>query len=264
MNTGKSGFQFLRGILNSRAAQLLTGPVLVIAAWYLVLQLHLLDSRLLPTPEATFSRLYESIVFGTMLHDIYRTLILVLYGFAIAAILGVPMGIALGSSDKIYVRMEFLIDFFRSLPATAIFPLFMMMFGITDFTKITIAAFSAYLIIIFNVAQGVLNARKTRILAAKSMGASRWRIFCDVIFYETLPQTFVGLRIAISMALVIIVVAEMFIGATDGLGHRIIDAQMGYDLTNMYASILMAGVLGYGLNYLFMLMEKRLIHWAGH
>ena len=70
-------------------------------------------------------------------------------------------------------------------------------------------------------------------LAAKSMGASPLRIFFDVIFFETLSQTFVGVRTGISIALVVIIVAEMFIGATDGLGHRIIDAQISYNLTDM-------------------------------
>jgi NitT/TauT family transport system permease protein len=89
-------------------------------------------------------------------------------------------------------------------------------------------------VIVFNVAYGVMNARQTRILAARSMGASPLRIFKDVIFFETLPQTFVGLRTAVSIALVVIIVAEMFIGAVDGLGHRIIDAQISYQLTDMY------------------------------
>ena len=80
------------------------------------------------------------------------------------------------------------------------------------------------------------------------MGASSLRIFRDVIFFETLPQTFVGLRTAVSLALVVIIVAEMFIGATDGMGHRIIDAQISYSLTDMYGSILIAGAMGYGLN----------------
>jgi NitT/TauT family transport system permease protein len=95
------------------------------------------------------------------------------------------------------------------------------------------------------------------------MGASSLRIFGDVIFFETLPQTFVGLRNAVSIALVVIIVAEMFIGATDGLGHRIIDAQISYELPDMYGSILVAGALGYGLNLILLIMEGRLIHWSG-
>lgn len=105
--------------------------------------------------------------------------------------------------------------------------------------------------------------RREDLLAARSMGASSLRIFRDVIFFETLPQTFVGLRTAVSLALVVIIVAEMFIGATDGMGHRIIDAQISYSLTDMYGSILIAGALGYGLNLVLLFLERSLIHWSG-
>src|SRR6267378_3570962 len=93
-------------------------------------------------------------------------------------------------------------------------------------------------------------------MTSLKMGAGPLRIFKDVIFFETLPQTFVGLRTAVSVALVVIIVAEMFIGAVDGLGHRIIDAQISYQLTDMYGSILVAGAMGYGANLLFLVVEK--------
>jgi ABC-type nitrate/sulfonate/bicarbonate transport system permease component len=95
------------------------------------------------------------------------------------------------------------------------------------------------------------------------MGASRWQIFRDVLIWESLQPTFVGLRSGISMALVIVVVAEMFIGSDNGLGHRIIDAQQVLNVRSMYAAILAAGVLGYLLNILFLLIEKKVVHWSG-
>ena len=139
----------------------------------------------------------------------------------------------------------------------------MLMFGLGEESKVGLAAFAAFLIIVFNVAYGVLNARKTRILAARSMGASTLRIFGDVIFLETLPQTFVGLRAGVSIALVVVVVAEMFIGGVDGMGHRIIEDQYSYNLRDMYGSLLVSGVVGYGLNYMFLLIERYFVHWAG-
>jgi energy-coupling factor transporter ATP-binding protein EcfA2 len=132
-----------------------------------------------------------------------------------------------------------------------------------DKTKIYVASFGAALVIVFNVAYGVMNARKTRILAAKVMGASRWRIMRDVILMESLPQTFIGLRNGVSLALVIVVVAEMFIGSVDGLGHRVFEAQQLLEMPDMYAAIFAAGALGYGLNVLFMVAEKSFVHWSG-
>jgi ABC-type nitrate/sulfonate/bicarbonate transport system permease component len=246
-----------------RLAQVATGPILLFGVWYAAGALGLLNTRLIPPPDATIATTWTALTEGTMLYDLMQTLSRVLSAFAIAAAIGVPVGIVIGANERLYRSLEFLIDFFRSMPATAMFPLFMLIFGLGDQGKIALAAFSAVLIIVFNVAYGVLNARKTRILAARSMGAGRIRIFADVIFLETLPQTFVGLRAGVSLALVVIVVAEMFIGGMDGIGHRIMDDQMSYNLKDMYGALLLSGALGYGLNYAFLLIEKYFVHWAG-
>jgi NitT/TauT family transport system permease protein len=239
------------------------GPLALFAIWYLVHTLGLVTPKLLPSPVRTLQAIYVNALGGGLLADFGRTLARTLHAFAIAAVFGVPLGIIIGANERLYRSIEFLIDFFRSTPATAMFPLFMIIFGLGDFSKIAVAAFAAWLVIVFNVAYGVMNSRQTRILAATVMGASRLRIFKDVMFFECLPQTFVGLRTAVSMALVVIVVAEMFIGSDDGLGKRIIDSQITFDLPQLYGTILVSGVLGYGLNLLFLTLEKRLIHWAG-
>jgi len=186
-----------------------------------------------------------------------------LQAFAIAAIVGVPLGVLLGSNEKAYRSVEFLIDFFRSTPSSALIPLFLLIFGVSDINKVAIAAFGAFLIVIFNSAYGVINARKQRVMAAKVMGASRWRIFKDVLLWESLQPSFVGLRSAVSMALVIVIVAEMFIGSENGLGHAIIDAQQVLNVKTMYAAILSAGALGYALNIVFLMLERRIVHWSG-
>ena len=95
------------------------------------------------------------------------------------------------------------------------------------------------------------------------MGASRLRVLFDVMLLESLPQTFVGLRNGVSLALVIIVVAEMFIGSQDGLGHSVFEAQQLFEMPRMYAAIFAAGALGYGLNLLFLVIERRFVHWSG-
>ena len=110
--------------------------------------------------------------------------------------IGVPLGVLLGSNEKAYRSVEFLVDFFRSTPSSALIPLFLMIFGVTDMNKIAIAAFAAVLVILFNSAYGVINARKQRVMAARVMGASRWQIFKDVLIWESLQPTFVGLRSA--------------------------------------------------------------------
>jgi ABC-type nitrate/sulfonate/bicarbonate transport system permease component len=246
-----------------RTLELAVGPALLIAVWWIAFKGNLVNKDLLPSPIDTLRDTAMIIWSGKMTTDFTHTFSRVAYSVLIAVVAGVPIGIVLGAKAAIYRSVEFLIDFFRSTPATALFPLFLLLFGLGDLAKIAVASFAAWLVIVFNVAYGVMNARQTRILAAHSMGASSLRIFKDVIFFETLPQTFVGLRTAVSLALVVIIVAEMFIGATDGIGHRIIDAQISYSLTDMYGSILIAGAMGYGLNLALLLTERSLVHWSG-
>jgi ABC-type nitrate/sulfonate/bicarbonate transport system permease component len=238
------------------------GVVGLIALWWLAVWAKVVDPVLLPSPADTFRAMWKG--FGGQLgHDFLITVERTALATLIAAVIAIPLGIVLGASLPVYRSVEFVIDFFRSTPASALFPLFLVLFGVGDRTKISVAAFGAALVILFNVAYGVMNARKTRLLAAKAMGASRLRVLLDVMLMESLPQTFVGLRNGVSLALVIVVVAEMFIGSTDGLGQRVFEAQQLFAMPDMYAAIFAAGALGYGLNLLFLLIERRFVHWSG-
>ena len=200
--------------------------------WDLVVRAGLIKVILLPTPWATLGALVTGLAGGPLLLDFGVTVQRTLEAFLIAAVVGVPLGVLLGRNEKAYRSVEFLIDFFRSTPSSALIPLFLLIFGVSDIHKVAIAAFGALLI---------------------------------VLIWESLQPTFVGLRSAVSMALVIVIVivAEMFIGSDNGLGHRIIDAQQVLNVKSMYAAILAAGALGYGLNLLFLIAERRIVHWSG-
>lgn len=239
------------------------GPLALFILWDLVVRLGFIKPILLPPPGATVLTLVTGLAGGPLLLDFAVTVWRTVQAFLIAAVIGVPLGVLLGSNERAYRSVEFLIDFFRSTPSSALIPLFLLIFGVSDVNKVAIAAFGAFLIVIFNSAYGVINARKQRVMAARVMGASRWQIFKDVLVWESLQPTFVGLRSAVSMALVIVIVAEMFIGSDNGLGHRIIDAQQVLNVKSMYAAILAAGALGYALNILFLVAERRIVHWSG-
>jgi len=239
------------------------GPIVLFIIWDLVVRTGMVKAILLPAPADAIATLVTGLAGGPLLGDFLVTVKRTLQAFFIAAVVGVPLGIALGSNERAYRSVEFVIDFFRSTPSSALIPLFLLIFGVSDINKVAIAAFGAFLIVIFNSAYGVMNARKMRVMAAKVMGASRWQIFRDVLFWESLQPTFVGLRSAVSMALVIVIVAEMFIGSDVGLGHKIIDAQQVLNVKLMYAAILAAGILGYALNIAFLFLERRIVHWSG-
>jgi NitT/TauT family transport system permease protein len=239
------------------------GVIGLVILWYIAVWSQIVDPVLLPGPGETFAALWKGLLHGKLGGDFIKTVLRTTYSTLIAAAIAIPLGILLGSSEKLYRSVEFVIDFFRSTPASAMFPLFLVLFGVGDATKISVAAFGAALVIVFNVAYGVMNARKTRLLAAKVMGASKLRVLMDVMLLESLPQTFVGLRNGVSLALVIIVVAEMFIGSTDGLGMRVFESQQLFNMPDMYAAIFAAGALGYGFNLLFLLIERQFVHWSG-
>ena len=239
------------------------GPLVLFIVWDLVVRAGWIKVILLPTPAATLGALFSGLAGGALLLDFGVTVLRTLEAFLIAAVIGVPLGVLLGSNERAYRSVEFLIDFFRSTPSSALIPLFLLIFGVSDINKVAIAAFGALLIVIFNSAYGVINARKQRVMAARVMGATRWQVFKDVLIWESLQPTFVGLRSAVSMALVIVIVAEMFIGSDNGLGHRIIDAQQVLNVKSMYAAILAAGALGYALNVLFLVAERKIVHWSG-
>ncbi len=241
----------------------LVGVFGLIALWYLGVAVEIVDPVLLPSPTAAAAAVWTGMAGGDLLADFLRTVERTTYSIIIASVIALPLGVFFGSSVKLYRSVEFIIDFFRSTPASAMFPLFLVIFGVGDETKILVASFGASLVILFNVAYGVMNARKTRLLAAKVMGASKFRILIDVMLLESLPQTFVGLRNGVSLALIIVIVAEMFIGSEDGLGYRVINAQMLFEMPDMYAAIFVAGALGYGFNLLFLTIEKRYVHWSG-
>lgn len=239
------------------------GALGFIAVWWAAVLLRVADPVLLPSPAETLRDTIEGFRNGPLLFDTWRTVWRTVQSFLIATAIGVPLGVALGARERVYRAVEFVVDFFRSTPASALFPLFLILFGVGEGTKIAVAAFGAALVILFNAAYGVMNARPTRVLAARVMGASEARILWDVMLWEAMPQILVGMRSGISLALVIIVVAEMFIGSTDGLGQRVIVAQMLFETGLMYGVIFIAGALGYSLNLLFLMMEKKVVHWAG-
>ena len=242
----------------------LLAVLVLLGVWSIFSYGKLVSALFLPTPDEVASTLYQQLfVTGEIWSDIWATFARTAAGFVIGGFLGVLLGIALGMAPRIYAGLELLIDFFRSIPATALFPLFLLFFGIGDEAKVAVAVWVSVLIVLVNTSYGVRHASKLRLMAAKSFRPSQFKLFKDVVLYEAAPHIASALRIALSLSLVVVIVTEMFIGTNVGLGHRIIDAQLVYRTPEMYAAIILAGVLGYLMNQGFLLSEKRLIHWSG-
>jgi acyl-CoA synthetase (AMP-forming)/AMP-acid ligase II/ABC-type proline/glycine betaine transport system permease subunit len=239
------------------------GPIAVLAIWALVTFTKMVDPFFLPSPVIVGKQLGILLSQGVTYEHLWKTFYRMIAGYAIAAGIGVPLGIVLGYWEKIYDSVEFIIDFFRSFPATAMFPLFMLAFGLGDGSKIALVVFGCALLILVNTTYGVHGGSRTRKMVAETMKASEAYIMTKVVLPEALPQIAAGLRLALSLSLIIVVVLEMFIGTTRGLGYLIYNAHMTYQIADMYAFIILAGLIGYFINQGFVKLQEKVIHWAG-
>lgn len=242
---------------------IILAPVIILLIWFAISHLNVINPLFLPAPEIVFIKLGELLVTGQIIPDVTMTLLRMFAGFALAMLIGIPIGLLMGYYRRVYDSLQFIVDFFRSLPATALFPLFLLFFGIGDAAKIAVVTFACSLIIIVNTMYGVRNATKLRIIAAKTMKANKIDLFKKVIIPEALPAIFTGLRIAISLALILVIVTEMFIGTMVGLGHIIIDSQLIYNIPEMYSAIILTGMLGYLINMGVIRIENKFVHWSG-
>ena len=235
-----------------------TGFILL---WWAVKVLFFSDSIFLSPPLDTFIRLIKLLYTGGLLIDFSSTMYKFIAGYGIAVLIGVPVGFILGLFNRLYQSVELLLDFFRSIPVTTLFPLFILYFGISSKTIIAMVVAACIFVIILNTSYGVFYTKKSHVSYVESLGANKLQIFFHVIFPSSLPFIFVGLRTSVSFALIVVIVAEMFIGANDGLGIRVYEAHETYLVTDVYAIILFVGLIGYFFNKIFLTIENKIIHW---
>jgi NitT/TauT family transport system permease protein len=170
------------------------------------------------------------------------------WAFLLALTIGSPFGFAVAKSRRFRVEGAFVLDFLRSIPATALVPLFLVIFGLDDFSKIAVGAFSGSLAIAISIIIGFESLNQERMRTADRI---HLRGLQRVFYYELpelTPSFFVGLRAAASLCLILVIVAEMFIGSEDGLGKVIMDRRYSDNVPGLYAAIVISGLLGYLIN----------------
>jgi NitT/TauT family transport system permease protein len=238
-------------------------PLGLVLIWSLISFARIVDPLFLPSPWAVAKSLCTGLAHGSLARDFLATVARSLAGFAAAAVVGVPLGLLIGRMPLLAQATQPTIDFCRSVPSTALFPLFLFFFGLGDTAKIAIVVYACALIILVNTAYGARQVKELRILSARVMGASHRDIFWSIVLPESAPGIFAGLRIALSLSFVLIVVTEMFIGTTVGLGYQIMNSQLVYRIPDMYAGIMLAGLTGYLANVSLVRVEARVLHWVG-
>ena len=238
--------------------------VLVIGVLVLIWHLcSLLSSPLLLPSPLSVAKEFMFIFKGKGAIDFIFTVSRTVLGALFAGIIGITVGLIMGFYLRIYDAFEFTIDFLRNIPPVVLFPLFLLVFGIGEFSKIAPIVFAGSFYILISTMYGVRNIRKQRIDGALVLGISRFDLFRKVIFPEALPSILGGLRITLAISLILVIVFEMFVGTSYGIGQRITEAQMMYETSLLYAYIVLTGLLGYTMNKIFLIYEKKKTHWWG-
>ena len=237
------------------------GIVIVIALWFALSTAKFVDPLFLPNPIAVVREFWFGLSTGILLKHAGATLYRLVIGFTIGALVGIPVGLLMGYSKRIYDALEALVEVLRAIPVIALFPLFLILLGLGDNSKFGIAAWSSSLIILINTMYGVKQGSASRRMVARSLKASEWQIFWKVVLPDALPEIIVGLRTGVSIALIVVLMSEMFLGTRTGIGQMIYNAHLMYDTPGMYSAILAAGVLGYGINSILILAQRQFIHW---
>ncbi|KKQ27584.1 MAG: Binding-protein-dependent transport system inner membrane component [Candidatus Magasanikbacteria bacterium GW2011_GWC2_37_14] len=237
------------------------GILIIFLVWEL---LSLFVNRLfLPSPVAVINNLFALLDTPELYGDIWATFKRTIVGLSMGTIIGVIIGILLGFFRPLYKTLRLPMDFIRSIPTTALFPLFIVLFGLGDLVKIFVSAWAACLIVLVNTLYGFQNISQIRLLVGKLKKFSFRKTVCLIILPSTLSYIAAGIRVSLSFSLIVELVAEMFLGSQNGLGHRIFAASSVLAMEEVYVGILLIGFLGYVLNSLMLFLEHKIIHWSG-
>lgn len=237
---------------------------LVLTIWQVSMGTGLISPAVMASPIETAEALPRLFSRHGELDDLGSTLAASILAFVASVPLGVIGGVIVVSAGAMGRPWEFLLDFARSIPATALVPVFLIVFGLEPTTKIVIGAFSSGLVIAMATIAGLTTRNKTRSGIAVLYELTLVQRAVLVSVPEVLPQLFVGLRAGVSLALILVVVAEMLVGGDKGLGRIIADMRYTDDKPLLYAALILTGVIGYVYNVALRFTENLVIHWKGY
>ena len=197
---------------------------------------------------------------GPLVSQFMITVSRFLEGYLLSVAIGVMVGVVLGYFRPAHELFDTLIEFLRPMPSVAIIPVAILMLGISDAMIVAVTVYATVWPILINTIDGVRHIEQVLIQTGRSFGLSNAKILWQVILPAASPYIVTGLRIALSIALILVTTAEMVAGSK-GLGFYILDEERSMNSGNMYAGILVVAALGYALNRLFLALEARMLKW---
>ncbi|MEU5339792.1 ABC transporter permease [Streptomyces sp. NPDC020766] len=192
--------------------------------------------------------------------DVLPSVLRLSAGYACAAVAGVALGTVIGSYRRVRAVCEPVLEFLRAVPPPVLVPVIMLFAGIGDTMKIAVIASGCVWPILLNTVEGVRAVDSVMSETARSYGITGVARLRHVVLPSASPQIFAGLRQALSIGIILMVISEMF-AASNGLGFTIVQFQRGFAIPDMWTGILLLGLLGFVLSVLFRLVERRVLGW---
>jgi ABC-type nitrate/sulfonate/bicarbonate transport system permease component len=239
--------------------------VLALALVFWKLATEWADSRFFPPPDEVFATLWNDWILDwsdSWSQNLAPSLRRLLSGYVLAAVVSITLGVAIGRSRHLGDYVEPIINFVRAIPPPALLPLFIVLLGIEDNMKIVLIATGVFAPILLNTIEGVRTIDPLYVDTARAYRISRIRRITHVILPAAAPKVFAGLRISMSIAVILMVISEL-VAATDGVGFRILQSQRLFQMEELWAGIVVLGLLGVFLNAMLGLVERGVLRWTG-
>ena len=228
--------------------------------WFLITLIPTINTFLASPKQVWAALLSESAANGRYFKDISISLQRVLIGFGLAFIASIPIAFLMGWYPKVRNLIEPWIQFFRTIPPIALIPLVILAMGLGEPPKYTIIFVAAFLVMVVTIYQGIKEVDKTLVKAAYTFGATDKDLFFDIMIPASFPYILVGARLGMAASLTTLIAAELT-GTTFGLGARIQGAQQFMDTAIVLLGIITIGVIGFVLDKILLLIEKKLTIW---
>ncbi|WP_345751340.1 ABC transporter permease [Microbacterium rhizophilus] len=255
--TGGDGLPPALGVVRSLVIRFWL-PVLLVVLWWIFSASS--TNLFIPPLSAIVQSTIDDFVSGELLAAMGTSLVNLLVGFLIAAILGIALGLVIGEVRWLREVLDPFIHFLRSVPQTALVPLIIGALGIGREPKIHAVAFACVWPILLNTIDGVRGVDPSVRRVAKVFGVPRSLYYRRVVLPGSMPQIVAGLRVALPIGIVVMVVSEFF-AANIGLGFYILESSSTFKIPATWGGALLVGVIGYILVLLFGLFERRVLSW---
>jgi ABC-type nitrate/sulfonate/bicarbonate transport system permease component len=241
-----------------RLAATLGLPIVLVVVWFLASDGS--ESFYAPPLRQILKAFADTWTPARLRADVLPSLGRLAVGYALAALLGIAMGVAIGAIPRLRAATEPVLEFFRAIPPPVLVPVIMLFAGIGDGMKVIVIAAGCVWPILLNTVEGVRAVDGVLSDTARAYGITGVARLRNLLLRSASPQIAAGLRQALSIAIILMVISEMF-AASNGLGFAIVQFQRSFAIPEMWSGIILLGVLGFALSVLFRLGERRALAW---